>query len=196
MVNEAVKDGMRLTHSASKPDYQAEILEIIRSGQSPAAMCDKLSDYHENDLADVLPGLSPAERIRLYRVMDVAMLSDIFAYMDEEDASLFLNEMDIRKAAALLSHMETDGAVEILRKMKKEKRTVLIDLMDEAVRRDIALIASFGEDEIGSRMTTNYIVIREDLTVKQAMDALIEQAARNDNISTVLWKGKIRLSMV
>ena len=48
------------------------------------------------------------------------------------------------------------------------------------------MIASFDEDEIGSRMTTNYIVITDKLTVKQAMSSLIEQADKNDNISTIL----------
>ena len=53
------------------------------------------------------------------------------------------------------------------------------------MRHDIEVIASFDEDEIGSRMTTNCIIIRENLTVKQAMSSLIGQAAKNDNISTL-----------
>lgn len=47
------------------------------------------------------------------------------------------------------------------------------------------LIASFDDDEIGSRMTTNCIVIRENLTVKEAMRSLVKQAAENDNISKI-----------
>ena len=46
-------------------------------------------------------------------------------------------------------------------------------------------MASFDEDEIGSKMTTNYISVQTDLTVKQAMSALIQQASENDNISTL-----------
>lgn len=46
-------------------------------------------------------------------------------------------------------------------------------------------MASFDEDEIGSKMTTNYISIQTGLTVKQAMSALIQQASENDNISTL-----------
>ena len=34
-------------------------------------------------------------------------------------------------------------------------------------------------------MTTNYVSVRDNLTVKQAMSSLIEQAAENDNISTL-----------
>ena len=47
------------------------------------------------------------------------------------------------------------------------------------------MINSFDEEEIGSRMTTNYIVIQDHLSVKEAMSALVSQAAQNDNISTI-----------
>lgn len=36
---------------------------------------------------------------------------------------------------------------------------------------------TFDDDEIGSKMTTNYVSVRDNLTVKQAMSSLIEQAA-------------------
>ena len=39
-------------------DYSKEILKIIRSNTSPAVMAGRLQDYHENDLADVLPMLT------------------------------------------------------------------------------------------------------------------------------------------
>ena len=81
--------------------------------------------------------------------------------------------------------METDALVEVLHKIDKAKKKLLFELMDDDVRHDIEMIASFDEDEIGSRMTTNCIIIRENLTVKQAMNSLVEQAAKNDNISTI-----------
>ena len=34
-------------------------------------------------------------------------------------------------------------------------------------------------------MTTNYICIPEDLTIKQAMSELVKQAGENDNIMTI-----------
>ena len=45
--------------------------------------------------------------------------------------------------------------------------------------------SSYGEDEIGSSMTTNYICIRKDMTIRQAMSELVKQAGENDNISTL-----------
>ena len=166
-------------------DYRAEILGIVRSNASPGIMRNKLEDYHENDLADVFPDLSVAERRKLCRILNLDMLADIFEYIDEKQAAEYLDEMDIKKAASILSAMETDSVVDVLKMTPKEKRALLTELLDDDAKKDIAVIAAFDEDEIGSWMTTNCIVIRENLTVKQAMSSLVEQAAKNDNISTI-----------
>ena len=166
-------------------DYTGEILKIIRSNTSPAVMCSRLEDYHANDLAEDMPELPVQERCKLYRILDMDMLSDIFEYTDSDNAAEYLKEIDVKKGAAILSRMETDALVEVLHKIDKAKKRLLLDLMDDEVRHDIEVIASFDDDEIGSKMTTNCIIIRENLTVKQAMSSLVEQAAKNDNISTL-----------
>lgn len=166
-------------------DYTGEILKIIRSNTSPAVMCSRLEDYHANDLAEVMPELTVQERCKLYRILDMDMLSDVFEYTDSDNAAEYLKEIDVKKGAAILSRMETDALVEVLHKIDKAKKRLLLDLMDDEVRHDIEVIASFDDDEIGSKMTTNCIIIRENLTVKQAMSSLVEQAAKNDNISTL-----------
>lgn len=169
----------------NRPDYEKEILDIIHSNASPKLMREELEDYHANDIAEVMLKLSAPERQKLYRILDVNMLSEILEYTEEEDAIRFLDEMDIKRAVVILSNVEVDFAVDVLRSIEKEKRKLMIEMMDEDVRKDIALVASFDEDEIGSKMTTNYIEIHEELTVKGAMSALVKQAADNDNISTL-----------
>ena len=118
-------------------DYKSEILDIVRSNASPGIMRDKLEDYHENDLAEVFPELTLTERRKVYRILDIGMLSDIFEHIDEKQAAEYLDEMDIKKAAAILSGMETDAVVDVLRMTSKEKRPVLIALMDADARKDI-----------------------------------------------------------
>ncbi len=178
-------DGDHSFETAPKPDYTTEIINIIRSNASPKYMRDRLSDYHENDIAEVLSILTPLERTRLYRVLDIEALSEVFEYTEEEDAGKYLEEMDLKRAAAVFNHMEADTAVDILREIDRDKRVIIIDLMDIDARQDVALIASFDDDEIGSKMTTNYISIRENLSIKEAMSELVEQAAKNDNISMI-----------
>lgn len=62
---------------------------------------------------------------------------------------------------------------------------MLFELMDDDIRHEIQLLSSFNNDEIGSRMTTNYICVYTGVSVRQAMKELIKQAADNDNISTI-----------
>ena len=166
-------------------DYTQEILKIVRSNASPAVMSSRLEDFHENDLADALPEMTVSERCKLYRILDTDMLSNIFEYTEEDNAAEYLGEIDVKKAAAILSRMETNALADVLQKLDKDRKKILIDLLEPEVRHDIEVIASYDEDEIGSRMTTNYIVISSKLTVKQAMSSLISQAAKNDNISTI-----------
>nr|WP_294486814.1 magnesium transporter [uncultured Ruminococcus sp.] len=168
-----------------KPDYESEIISIIRSNDSPRVMLKKLEDYHSNDLAGVMPDLSQQERKKFFRVCSGDMLAEVFEYLEEDDAGAYLNEMDMKKAAAVVSLLETDTAVDVLREIEREKRSLIIDALSPEVRKEISLIASFDEDEIGSRMTTNCIIIKDDLSVKQAMSELVRQAEDNDNISTI-----------
>ena len=168
-----------------KPDYAKEIIEIIRGNYTPRAVKDKLESYHENDIAEVLEQLEVSERRKLYRILETDMLSAVFEYAESDAVSVYLSEMDLTKAAKILSQMDTDVAVEILREIQRDRRILLIELLDDEKKEDIALIASFDEDEIGSKMSTNFIVINDKLSVKEAMAELIEQAEKNDNISTI-----------
>ncbi len=166
-----------------KPDYTSEILEIIRGKYSPKAMSAKLENYHANDIAQAMEMLDVQERKKIYRICSTGMLAEIFEYFDE--AGNYLNEMDMQKAAEVIAELETDTAAEILRKIEKEKRAALIELLPQETRQEIQLISAFDDDEIGSRMTVNYIAIQENLSVKQAMKELISQAKQNDNISAI-----------
>ncbi|MBR4554450.1 MAG: magnesium transporter [Ruminococcus sp.] len=171
--------------AAAKPDYEGEIISIIRSDDTPRMMMKKLEDYHGNDLAGVMADLSVQERTKFFRVCSSDLLADAFERLEEDEAGTYLNEMDVRKAASVVSLLETDTAVNILREIEREKRGLIIEALSPEIRDEIKLIASFDENEIGSRMTTNCIIIKDDLTVKQAMSELVSQAEENDNITTI-----------
>lgn len=166
-----------------KPDYSKELEAIIKSNVSDVEIREQLEDYHENDIADVLEELTSEERKRLYRILGKETVSEIFTYL--EDVETYINELDSEVAADIIESMDADDAVDVLDELEEEKSQELIELLDEESRHDIDLIHSYDEDEIGSRMTTNFIVIRKDVTVRQAMKALVDQAAENDNIGTV-----------
>ena len=168
---------------AQHPDYRTEIAGIIRSDLTPRRMRDQILDYHENDIAAALELLRKDERGRLYSLLNVETLADVLSY--SEHLQEYLGELSIRKRMEVLSRLELPEVTEYLRQLEKPERNMLIDLMGEELRNEILLLSAFDEDEIGSKMTTNYISIRADIGVRQAMKELVEQAATNDNISTL-----------
>jgi len=166
-----------------KPNYEQELISLVESNLTDAELKERLSDYHENDIANILERLTPLERRRLYRVLGTDTVSEIFTYL--EDVGKYIEELDSDKAADIIENMDADDAVDVLDELEDKKSHELISLMDEDARHDIDLIQSYEDNEIGSRMTTNFIVIRNDVNIKQAMRALVEQAGDNDNISTI-----------
>lgn len=167
-----------------RPDYEKELEAIIKSNLSDDEIREKLSDYHENDIADVLEDLTEEERQKLYRILGVESVSEIFAYLEDE-VGKYINELDSEKAADIIESMDADDAVDILDELEDDKSDEIKKLMDEDARQDIDLILSYDDDQIGSRMTTNFIAVKKNSTVRQAMKSLINQAAENDNISTI-----------
>ena len=170
---------------AARPDYENEIIAVVRGTASPKAAQQKLEDYHGNDIAQAMASLTLPERKKLFRICTADMLAEAFEHLEEEDAVAYFNEMDVQKASAVTEKLDAETAVDILHGIEKEKRALIIDALPQDVRRDIRLLASFDEDEIGSKMTTDCVVLRENLSVPEAMAGLVRQAEENDNIATI-----------
>ncbi|MDE7414873.1 MAG: magnesium transporter [Lachnospiraceae bacterium] len=167
----------------NEPDYIKELVELIRSGASRDALAEELTNYHDNDISNALDELNENERKVLYHILGDERVSEIFAYLD--DPGKYLGELELERAADIIENMDADDAVDVLEEVDEETRKQLIELIDEESKEDIKLICSYEENEIGSKMTTNFIEIGKSLTIKQAMRSLIAQAEDNDNISTL-----------
>ena len=161
-----------------------EIIGIIESELSDDEIREQLDNYHENDIADALAELTPIARRRLYKILGTEKVSEIFTYID--DVAEYLDEISMEQAADVLENMDADDAVDALEDIEdEEKREKLLELMDDEASEDVRLIASYEDDEVGSMMTTNYVTIPFNFTVKEAMKSLVSQAEENDNINTI-----------
>ena len=163
--------------------YVEELIEIIRAGLSREDLVDWLFDYHDNDIADALELLTPEERKRLYSALGAERVAEIFAYLDDGD--VYLKELSLKQQAKVISEMDSDDAVDILEEVDDDTKCKILGMLDKEASEDVQLLLSYDEDEIGSYMTTNFILIHNDLTVREAMRELVKQAGENDNISTI-----------
>lgn len=168
-------------------DYAKELVGIIRKDlqeNNKKELIETISDYHENDIAEALTRLTVDERKKLYPILGVERIAEIFAYLDEDEQK-FLKELSIDNIAKVVSEMDSDDAVDILENMEQSTKEEIVKRLDKDAGEDVRMLLSYDEDEIGSCMTTNYICIHEDLNIRQAMSELVRQAGENDNISTI-----------
>ena len=178
-----MSDEIKVTLGQERPDYTEELLILLRSRRPIAELRQEMEDYHDSDLADLLEQLSVADRRRMYRILGLERTSDVFAYL--EDVGTYIEELDSEMAADVIEGMDADDAVDVLDELDDDKRRELLELMDPDAAEDIQLIDSYDDELIGSRMTTNYVAISRDSTIREAMKSLVHQAADNDNISTL-----------
>ena len=163
--------------------FSEEVVSLIRSDLTPKKMREQIADYHEKDIALALAELTDDERQKLFRLLPMETLVSVLEYA--EDIARYFAPLSMRRKVEALSMMEASTAVELLQQLSKLERDSLTDLLTPELRSEIRLLSSFEEDEIGSRMSTNYIEIPENSTIKGAMSELIRQAPENDNMSVL-----------
>ncbi len=166
-----------------EPIFVEEIVKIIKVSHSIEEMREELRDYHDNDIAQSFEFLSRAERNLLYSALDAEWMAEIISYID--NPAEYIEEIGIDKLAEIINEMDSDDAVDLWDDIDESVKVKLRPMIDDETKTDIRLINSYSEDEIGSLITTNYIFIKENLTIRQAMHELIQQAGENDNISTI-----------
>lgn len=174
---------MNTVKTVSTPDYCGEIVKVIRSNLAPGKLREEISKFHEKDIALALHQCSRGECQKLFRILSAEEIANILEYT--EDRAKYFDMLGIRTKTEVLSFLEVSAAVELLQSLSKEARASVLDLMPANVRAEIRLVSSFDEDEIGSRMSTNYITIAKNASIPQAREALVRQASENDNIATL-----------
>ncbi len=159
-----------------------EILALVAAeiDEPQEDFADKLSHFHERDIAVAMEQMTPSERQLIYGIEDDDFLSEILSYV--EDTVPYLEEMDPRRTVQVISAMDADDAAEVIDELEPEEQEQLLAHIDTEQQEDVKLLLSYEDDEIGSRMSTEFIQISKDLNVKGAMKELIRQAADVDDI--------------
>lgn len=166
----------------NKRDYLQEIKNIILNENS-SDQKKLLENYHESDIADVVELLETEERLKLYEILGDERSAIVFSYLENIDE--IVSEMEYDDVVDIIEQMDADDAIDILEELDEESADKIIELLEDDIVEDINLIQSYNDDQIGSKMSTNYISIPYGSNVKEAMKYLVLKAADNDNVSTL-----------
>lgn len=109
-----------LATMTTKPNYESEIIKIVKGNGSPKVILNQLENYHGSDIADVIEQLNEQERKKIFRICPAEMLAEAFSHLEETQAGAYLNEIPLKKVTEILAELETDAAVEILHTIGKK----------------------------------------------------------------------------
>lgn len=160
-----------------------EILSVLQEPDS-VSFLSALEHYHQSDIATALTMVDPTVRKVVYQHLDTDQVAGIFTYFDH--VSQYIEELPIPLVLTLMENMDADDALSILDELDDSsfKETLLAN-MDKSVFNDIRFIAGFPEDEVGHMMSTNFVTVNVNDSIKEAMKSVIAQAKDNDNINTI-----------
>ena len=174
----------KMEYLLQERDHSAQILSIIRSNENDDEIKAQLQEYHENDIASVFEDLTAEERERLLEILGSEIMSDVVSFLD--DAGEYLSEIDADDAAEIIEQMDADDALEALEELDEDTRSEIFErIEDDEIKEEIELISSYEDNEFGSRMSTNFIAVKRNQTIKETMKTLVREAAENDNIYTI-----------
>ena len=160
-----------------------EIKEIVLSDLTKEEMLYKLSDYHDSDIADALEDLTEEERLKVYSLLGVEKVSEIFAYY--ENVEEYIEEVSPDLAADIIQEMDSNDAFDVLNELDDEEKDEIIRLMEDESKEKVLALDKYNEDEIGSYMSDNFIVVSSSDTIASATKTIIKMAKEHDNIFTV-----------
>jgi magnesium transporter len=143
-----------------------------------------LNDLHPSDIASIYNDLNLDEARYTFLLLDPTIASDVLVELEEDDRLRFLQVIPTELIAHhYIENMDSDDAADVIQKLTLEKREeVLSYVTDNERASDIVDLLKFDEDTAGGLMAKELIAINENLTVKEALGELRDQAQEIDEI--------------
>src|SRR3984957_6339168 len=166
-----------MTHPLFAPEINLMLLE-----DNAAALREFCESLHPATVAEALDGEFTTEQI--WEVISPASLrtqASIFEYLPPP-LQVEMAERARPQMGQLLSKMSHDDRVDLIRRLPSRVTESLMRLVDEAARKDIATLFSYGENTVGALMTTDYAWLPATVTAAEATDLLRQQAPDRETI--------------
>lgn len=124
-----------------------------------------LQDMEPEDIAHLLEASPPKGRQVLWQLTDPELHGEILEDLSEDVKDGIMAQMDAEEVAAATEGMDTDDVVYLLRNLPENVSQDVLQQMDEADRTRVEQALSYPEETAGGIMNTDFITIREDVTI-------------------------------
>jgi magnesium transporter len=148
------------------------VRKLIRRGAYPN-LTKVVAKSHPADVAHLFRYLDLKEQRILFNLIDdTETAAYVLSELDPATGAQLLEQIDKETITAVLQEMPYDDAVEIIRDMPEELAAEILGIMQDEHSDEIEQLLQYEEDTAGGIMSTEVFALREDMTVKEAIEAL------------------------
>ena len=141
-----------------------------------------LEEYHIMDIFDVMENLDEDMKIKLFEVLPIDMSASILEESGPEFFKSILSNIDQEHGKNILEQMSLDDLTDILSEIEEDERQRIMNLLSKEDADDVKELLVYDEDSAGGIMTTGYIEINKNMTAKEAIDHMRENALDAETI--------------
>ena len=176
---------------------EVEIKSLLESKQY-TRLRQKVAELNDADIAVVMEELDEEDLLKMFRILPKGMAADVFSYLEVEKQQFIITSLSERDAAGIIDNLMADDATDLLEEMPANIVKKLLANASPETRRDINHLLRYPEDSAGSIMTVEFIDLKEDSTVEDAIARIrkIGMDSETINICYVLDKQRTLVGTV
>lgn len=158
---------------AAEQDFSEKDLHAIR---------EFLAEQHPADLAAQLAEWPVDHALRVLGLLSIERQAKLFGYFDADDQLTLTERLPDERLALLFSEMNADERADLYAELPATTQQALLRRLGREEQEDIRTLTAYADETAGAIMTTDFVSLRGDMTVQQALDALREQAPDSETI--------------
>ena len=148
-----------------------EVLELLNTKQY-TKLRQYLAELNDADIAGLLEELEEEDMLKVFRILPKDLAADVFSYLDMDNQQKIITSLSDKEATNIINNLMADDAADLLEEMPANIVKKLLTNASPEVRRDINHLLRYPEDSAGSIMTVEYVDLKENLTVNQAIERI------------------------
>lgn len=168
---------------------RGDIANLIRSRQWTRLASPALAWPHEElvapEIVDALLELEPLDRALLFRSLPQEIAAEVFSFLEGDTRDDLLRRLTDAETRRLLAELNPDDRTHLLQELPGRVTQRLLNLLDPADLTEARNLLGYPEDSVGRLMTPDYLAVRPDWTVGQALEHVRRRGRESETANVV-----------
>ena len=153
----------------------------------------ELEDMYPVDLAEIMEELTDKQVVLIFRLLPKEEAAETFSYMNAEMRQVLIDALTDSELQEVMEEMYIDDTVDVLEEMPANVVDRLLLVTDEETRKQINMLLQYPDDSAGSIMNVEYIALRKEMTVAEAILKIRQVGINKETIYTCYVTEKRKL---